>query len=220
MPNVTVCINTCRRLALFRRTFESFLDCCKDLDVITTWLVADNGSSLEDVAAMEQMPFLAGNIVSAGNRTRGQLLTSMFRAVLTPYLFFLEDDWLFTKTGHPIRLAQEIMRQDERIRLVGLKYWNCPIIEGPLPYRLHEYVPYGAQGERVDTFWPGYTFNPSLQATAAVQALLPFTNVMDVERDAAERFHAAGHRVAHTVDDWVQHIGDGQSAYSITGRPR
>ncbi len=56
--SVSFTITSCRRLDLFEKTVNSFLNCCSDLDRIDRWVCIDDGSPSEDRQRMkERYPF-------------------------------------------------------------------------------------------------------------------------------------------------------------------
>ena len=51
---VTFSITSCKRFDLFSKTMNSFINCCKDIDLIDEWLCIDDNSSPEDRDKMKQ----------------------------------------------------------------------------------------------------------------------------------------------------------------------
>ena len=48
IPLVTCTITTCKRLDTFKKTMNSFINCCEDIDMISYWYCVDDNSSQED----------------------------------------------------------------------------------------------------------------------------------------------------------------------------
>jgi GR25 family glycosyltransferase involved in LPS biosynthesis len=93
---ITVTMTTCKRIDLFKRTVNSFLDCCLDLHLIKDWIVIDDASSEEDRNEMMKLyPFV--NFIFKEEKDKGHVKSmNMIRNyVKTNYLFHLEDDWEF-----------------------------------------------------------------------------------------------------------------------------
>ena len=58
IPLVTFSITTCKRMDLFEKTMNSFLNCCEDILSIDKWICVDDNSSKEDRQKMEKLyPF-------------------------------------------------------------------------------------------------------------------------------------------------------------------
>ena len=222
---VSVVITTCQRLHLFRRTMNSFMAACKDMDLIADWRVYDNGSTDRDLERMESAyKCLKGRIVDVREEPFARFRELIFGTMIPSKLvLFLEDDWLFFRAGHFIREAQEIMAHDRSIKEVTYRYFPDPVVKsGDLSYRLHEYRgEHGPDPDLYDCHWPGYSWNPSLQHVQAVRECMEGAwPARDIEHSVAKAFHAAGHRVAHTYRGYVWHIGNGQSVFESLGRPR
>lgn len=222
MTGLTCVITACKRLHLFRRTMTSFLAQCVDHNLITHWLLVDNGSTDEDIAAMQaEFPMFRDHLLDTRGRSYIEMRHAMYRAVATPQVFVLEDDWEFYRPGHLIRMARAIMDDDPTVKEVAYRYFPCPVVHGKdVTYRLHDYCGCtGPNPDLYDSHWPGFTFNPSIQDVAAVSSCLG--NIEHrCEHTIAVRFRDAGHRLAHTHKGYCRHIGHETSAFSLTGASR
>jgi GR25 family glycosyltransferase involved in LPS biosynthesis len=93
---ITVTMTTCKRIDLFKRTVNSFLDCCLDLHLIKDWIVIDDNSSEEDRNEMMKLyPFI--NFIFKEEKDKGHVksMNIIRDTVKTKYFFHLEDDWEF-----------------------------------------------------------------------------------------------------------------------------
>ena len=93
---ITITTTSCKRLDLFKRTINSFLECCKDLYLVKEWIVIDDNSSKEDRDEMVKLyPFI--NFIFKNENEKGHVKSmNMIRNIVkTNYLFNLEDDWEF-----------------------------------------------------------------------------------------------------------------------------
>lgn len=58
-PLITLTITSCKRLDLFVKTINSFMQCCKDIHLIDEWFCVDDNSSIEDRLRMQELyPFI------------------------------------------------------------------------------------------------------------------------------------------------------------------
>lgn len=214
-------MTTCGRLDLFFKTMESFLIRCKDLDLITDWIVSDDRSSRNDIKAMnDRYPFL--NIYSS--RTPGQAanLNNLFSRVETDWFFHCEDDWLFTNEDNFIRKMFDITAADDRIKNVILRHWNgIYVVDGGTEYRAHYYNKrLGTKMiNHADTSWYGYSLNPGLQHMPTVRKLGAYDEHFNIEsrfwdRPPALEYSRLGLKRANLMDNYIEHIGDGQSVYT------
>ena len=93
---ITVTMTSCKRIDLFKRTVNSFLECCLDLNLIKEWIVIDDNSSTEDKNEMKNLyPFI--NFIFKNENEKGhvQSMNMIKKLVKTKYMFHLEDDWEF-----------------------------------------------------------------------------------------------------------------------------
>lgn len=216
-PQVTATVTMCRRLNLFIQTMDSLLANNLDLDLVGEWFAVDDGSATADLREIaRRYPFLRLLI----NRRKGHphALNSVFSKVQTRYLFHFEDDWLFETRGHYLRDSYEIMQHDSTIGEVCLR--DSPGISHStetIDYVQHQYGEGGSH-------WPGFTLNPSVLDMEKIKATGDFEDVPWFERRYAERFHSNGYRVAYLKPPdnkrYIQHLGEGQSAYHLNSTYR
>lgn len=161
---VTFTITTCKRYELFVKTMNSFLNCCKDIDLISRWIcVDDNSSDLDRKRMKENYPFF--EFVFKDKSTKGHpksmnILRDMIR---TPLYFHIEDDWHFICERPYISDCIKVLSESEtysqcllnrnyseiasnRIKGGYVKYTNefnsigfNSIESVPIRYRVHEY---------------------------------------------------------------------------------
>lgn len=183
LPFVTFSITTCKRLELFKKTMNSFINCCKDIHLITHWICVDDNSSSEDRKEMQELyPFFTFYFKNPFNKGHANSMNLILQNVQTSYLLHMEDDWEFFSQQFYIQQAIEILNEDEKIGqvLFNKNYTEIPTeIIGGIPkrtqfgfrYYLHDYEPdlntftskYG-NGPNCG-YWPHYSLRPSLLRT-------------------------------------------------------
>jgi hypothetical protein len=221
-PKIEFTMTCGRRKDLFMETFESFLRCCLDQDLITRWIISDDGSTPEDLLDIKlEYPFL--EIYSNKFNSQAANLNFLFNQVRTEWFFHCEDDWLFLKEDHFIRKMFDVASTDSRIRNVVLRGWNGPFIKvGNVEYRMHVYHPNGALAlvEFNDWRWFGYSLNPGLQHLPTVKEIgkypvdttgLPHPRYFD--RPPAIAYSLLGYKRANLLEPYISHIGQGRSVY-------
>ena len=93
--SVTVAITTCRRLALFRQTATSLLRALKGEPRVCRFIVVDDGSPLEDRAAMlHEFPAFEFIFKPASRRGHADSMNIIATLITTRYVLYIEDDWL------------------------------------------------------------------------------------------------------------------------------
>ncbi len=108
--NITLTITTCKRYDLFEKTINSFLNCCKDFDLIDRWICVDDNSSKEDRDNMQfKYPFFEYVFKSADQKGHSVSMNTIKDLVTSPYVLHLEDDWLFVENTYYIKPALSIL---------------------------------------------------------------------------------------------------------------
>lgn len=229
-PVITLTITTCKRLPLFIQTMESFMRSCVDKHLIKEFICVDDNSSDEDRKVMrERFPFF--RYIFKGPEDKGhaksmQIITK--EAVNTPYIFHMEDDWLFL---NPISLSDliEIMIESDKFGVkqvcINRNYMEVPerrivggeekYTRGNLRYFIHEHaktyedqikfnIKYGYHHSC--SYWPHYTLQPNLVNTIIFNEI-KYEEVKHFERVFANRYEAKGWKTAFHQEINCRHIG-------------
>ena len=215
-PNIAYTMTMGRRMGMFMRTRRSFMDCCMDQDLISEWIVNDDGSSPEDLAfSKEQFPFL--RITSATRMGQAAALNNLFRKVTTEYFYHNEDDWHYTRKGHFIRECLDIAHNHHRVRNVILRQWSPIFVkDGGLEYRVHLFDPFLKPldsekcAQNADRRWFGYSLNPGLQHLPTIRQLGEYDeNIVSrkFDRSIARRYWQCGYLRANLSSRYIFHLG-------------
>lgn len=214
LKKIPFVITTCKRVDLFKRTIESFLDCCLDKDLISEYVVADDGSSKEEI---DKMSCVTNNIRFVINHNPGHAnnLNNVYERTSSRWVFHCEDDWLFQKSGHFIQETFEIAMDDLRIKQVHLyRMLRDHGTENRGCYEVQRFARYSNSNN------PTFSLNPCLMNLDAIKAMGLFKNIKWFELEAGYRFDRAGFLKANTMTDYITHIGDNSSAYNLNGTKR
>jgi len=201
---ITFTCTTHKRLDQFCKTMISLLKNMKDLHLIRSWVVIDDGSSLEDRITMQRMfPFVTFVGKGEGYRKHPHSMNILlYGFVNTPYWLQFEDDW---ETKVPFRLSEVLqVLQSGSYKQVGLNRWG--LHKNPRPGVPYDIVPkslkngtkymeinykeqdrqklqsmgvenYCKNGDfwsKEQPAWPLFSLNPSLNDTSFFKTLLPF----------------------------------------------
>jgi hypothetical protein len=204
---------------------DSFLENCLDKGLISRWLVCDDHSSNEDIVEMKRRyPFL--EIIKSPGRGQAASINHLFSQVETEWFFHCEDDWLFIKKDNFLQKLFDVAFDDYWIKNVTLRYWTGNLVKSKktrgLAYNVHQYIPdqYAkAVWEKNDCKWYGYTLNPGLQHKPTVDKLGKYNIEYNInsrfwDRPPAVKYLTLGFKRANLLDKYIEHIGEGNSAYS------
>lgn len=227
---VTLTMTTCKRLDLFKKTINSFLNLCTDIDNISRWICVDDNSSEEDREEMKRLyPFFTFVFKNKENKGHPQSMNIIRDMVKTPYIFHLEDDWNFfikrpyigdllnLLISNP-KIGQCLLNRNysERETDIDIK-GGFPVSKNGINYLIHEYCP----GEKINDFyakhggpvrqcayWPHFSFRPSLLRKEVLDTVGKFDEkVSHFEMEYSHRYVNKGYISAFLDDIVCLHIG-------------
>lgn len=239
VPIVTVTITSCKRLSLFLQTMESFMRCVCDKGFIKEYICVDDNSSEEDRHKMKQeypfVKYIMKDESSKGHVKSMQMLTSLIE---TPYIFHLEDDWLFHNRVSLYDMLEIILDQPTTLRQVcvnknydvdstrrskgGFEHFTS----GNLRYFVHEHCSLDVFSEKYGhdsmscCYWPHFTLHPSLIDTRIFNEI-EFEDSPHFEMTFARKYANKGWKTAFLQESNATHIGknlwehDRQNAYEL-----
>ena len=241
---IAVTITTCKRLPLFDRMMYSLWEHCKDLNRVKIWYCIDDGSAGQDITLMNwNWPFL--NILFKSNSSKGHETSIDILPGLVsdcPYVFHLEDDWLFTEDFYLQDLIRIIEREGAD-QVLCVKRWGTQNQLDPyiglgeydvMDYKYNHYHP--SKPERNKAFdkvistvehlnrgesgwwWPGFSLNPGVWKTALFRFFPLNTQTNDFEYELSLRMEEG--KVKIVTVELCHHIGTEKSAYILNNLPR
>lgn len=209
----------CRRKELMRKTLNSLLSCMEDKQLISRWVVMDDGSNSKDLYDLSlEFPFL--EIYCNDMKGHPNALNKLFSIVRTDFIFHLEDDWLFQTRGNIIQKCWAVLKSDPAIGVVclrGFKAGNITTADPETTYGIHHYGEGGSS-------WPGFSLNPGLMDLKKIKKVGEFEAVPGFEWKYARAYHHSGYRLAYLnypsgSPPWIAHLGR-ESAYKLNNTTR
>lgn len=161
--DITVVVTSCNRHDLLARTLESFRD-HETEGRVARILVAEDGDADPSAVCAR---FGAESFRTGERVGQIRLIDQAYAQVTTPFIFHLEDDWEFTRSG--FMQKSRYFLTDPQILLVQLRAWDDnnghPVSH--LPGRFD----FGVVDTGYCDIWHGFTFNPGLRRLADYQRL-------------------------------------------------
>jgi GR25 family glycosyltransferase involved in LPS biosynthesis len=225
---ITFSITTCKRYDLFERTMNSFINCCRDLDLIGRWLCVDDNSSPEDRDKMlKNYPFFEFYFKGPFEKGHPQSMNIILRAVNTPYLFHMEDDWQFHHQNLFLTNCLEVLNSDNSLGqcLINKNYAevesDVKILGGifrqtqnGLRFFTHDFIEDSSNFQAKYGFgpncayWPHYSLRPGLNDVGKLKRVGKYReHVQHFEMEYAYRYAAMGFKTAFLPLISCSHIG-------------
>jgi protein O-GlcNAc transferase len=231
-PDITVVVTSCDRYDLLSRTLESFLDKNTDRGIARILVVEDGEGDPTFVCQR-----FGAEAIRIGKRI-GQIAAIDFgySHVKTPFIFHLEDDWEFYRSGF-VERSRAILEVDPSTILVSLRAWNNTSGH-PLSFQSEDRR-FGVMATNFNGIWHGFTFSPGLRRLADYKRLGSFSRLplvtpavhrnpslgLQYEIEASGFYYRLGYRtVILDESGYVRHIGDGRhvshpdDVQSVSGR--
>lgn len=228
-PQLTLTMTSCKRLDLFKRTVNSFLNCCLDTHLIDRWICIDDNSSEEDRNEMKRLyPFFEFVFKDLENKGHSRSMNIILDMVKTPYLLHLEDDWSFFAKSNIVSNCLSVIKDNDKIGqcLINYNYSETEeqdITGGQLMinnsgdnFILHKHSKPGSpeynslvKGLKQNcVYWPHFSFRPSLIQTSTLKEIGKFNEqASHFEMEYAERYTKAGYTSAFLNRIFCVHTG-------------
>lgn len=226
---ITFSITTCKRFELFCRTMNSFLECCLDSHLIGEWICVDDNSSPQDREKMKELyPFFTFIFKTEGEKGHYKSMNIIREKVKTPYLFHIEDDWEFFIKREFLGMCLKIITDKFEFKqvLINRNYRETEndMVNGGMlgccsltfsKYYVHEYCKDTVQatnflnkyGKLETSYWPHFSFRPSLIKTSIFHDVGEFRDVPNFERDYGLRYCDQNHISCFLEGISCLHIG-------------
>ncbi len=231
---VTMSITSCKRLDLFERTVNSFLNCVLDKHLISEYICVDDNSSESDRELMKlKYPFFTFYFKNESEKGHPKSMNIIKSKCNTKYLFHIEDDWEFIYKDNYISKCIHVLNSNDNIKqcllnknygeitsclktTVGGEFHTTPPTkssEGGIRYYIHEHMPiqdyinkYGPH--RNCAYWPHYSFRPSIVDTEIFKTIGDFNeSAVHFEMEYANRYVSKGYKSAFLEGIYCLHIG-------------
>ncbi len=223
---ITVVITSCGRVDLLKKTIHSFnrYNTFPVSNLIVIDDSADEKKQADTEKYLERVRFVNryGVEFMKNKDNIGQVrsIDKAYSRVTTPYIFHCEDDWEFFNPGF-IEKSIDILEADENIITVWLRGL---IDNNGHPHDEPIYTAKATQYYLLSKFyqgiWHGFTWNPGLRRLSDYDLIKPFSKYDSGNGAAIAECHVGmeyekhGFRGATLLDDYVNHIGHGESTRS------
>lgn len=217
-PGVSVVITSCNRIELLKRTIESFNT--MNTYPIAEFIIIDDSGNRE---AHQRIIELYPDYTCIFNGSNIGLIDSIDRAysmVKTKYVFHIEDDWEFIKSGF-IEPSLKIIENNPMVMQVWVSnIHNQPLDIEPL---IADGVHYRyASLDGMDHLWHGFTFHPTIRSMRVYRVAAPWSQWSTSEdflalreRKIGQEYFMRGFRAAVLPDSYCIHTGDQDTTWNI-----
>jgi hypothetical protein len=213
--DITVVITSCNRHDLLARTLESFRAHESEGRVARIIVAEDGDADPGPICAR-----FGAEYFRTGVRV-GQikLIDQAYGKVTTPYIFHLEDDWEFYRSGFMER-SRMALEADPLTLLVTLRAWN-DTNGWPLSFRAPD-GSWGVLAFGYQRVWHNFTFNPGLRRLSDYQRLGSYggqkltlnveprvpSAALPYEAEANKFYYSLGYRTLILNETgFIRHIG-------------
>jgi glycosyltransferase involved in cell wall biosynthesis len=220
MSEVTVVLTACNRPDLLDRTMESFVQNntypIKEFIIIDDGLVEGCNDFLKDKYDLP-FTFLYNTVKLAQIRS----IDLAYSRVKTPYIFHMEEDWLFLLPGF-IEKSMEIMETDPNVVTVWLRSPQDKTLQHPYSEETYK-TKNGTEYKKCHVFYPngiwnGFTLNPSLKRVKDYDRVKPYQQLPRItpyqqsgnnplECDISVAYAQLGYYAVTLLDQYIEHIG-------------
>ena len=232
---VVMTITTCKRYDLFKRTMDSFIINCKDINLIDYFYCVDDNSSKEDRKNMlKDYKFIKYKFKKEeekGHKKSMNIIWDKLKELGAKYWIHMEDDWLFIKPCNYIGKSIEFLEKYKSKKIHQILYnKNYGEVIGDYNlvggikldenYLLHVKDENNLVG-RNSAYWPHYSLRPSM---CLVESIIEIGNYecedTFFERAYADKYHKKGYQSGYYNEITSIHIGkltneEGVNAYIL-----
>lgn len=228
--SITVTMTMCKRYDLFRKTVVSFINCCEDIDLIDEWIVVDdNSSSIDRNRALIEFPFIKFIWKGPSDKGHPRSMNIIQKMVQTPYLFHIEDDWIFYRKERYLSICLDIIKSNYSYGqcLLNRSYGErdkCHDIACPLPmqfskekHRYYEHVYYtGIEMDKFNAtgpkkhcaYWPHYSLRVGMTKKEVFDKIGGFDeSTGHFEMEYAHRYVSNGYKTVFMDNIYCYHSG-------------
>ena len=226
---VTFSITTCKRLDLFVKTMDSFLENFLDKNLISRWICVDDNSSEEDRRVMkERYPFFDFFFKGPEDKGHPRSMQLIVEHVSTPFLIHIEDDRQLIDKRHFVADMIDVLEHDPKIGQVAFNHNYMETIDEDIKggvlkttsnhvhFFEHEHCTTDAEkqvfaskhGECCTNvnYYPHFTLSPSMIKTSIFKDV-QFKDEVRFEFAFAQRYSSLGYKTAFLPGFHIKHIG-------------
>jgi hypothetical protein len=213
MSDVTVVLTSCNRPDLLQKTLDSFF--IMNTYSLERFIIIDDSMQIGcNDFVKERYPFPIELIYNSTKLFQIRSIDTAYSMVTTPYIFHMEEDWQFVKSGF-IEASKPVLEAAENVVQVWLRGLDDTTLQHPCLPGTYEVD--GNQLVVVDYngVWNGFSFNPSLKRLSDWKLLpngydgIPRLTRPDVTLEVDISIHYGKQKMIamRFIESYVTHIG-------------
>ena len=214
---VTVCISSCGRLDLLAETLRSF----RAFNTGGIYILSEDSTDAVVIAEAERL-YPEMTILSGPDRL-GLMgsIDRLYSSVQTPYIFHLEDDWVFEG---PVnwQAAIALLSNNDKIANVSVRAFEeiKPKFRARSDAQSFSGAAFQIMRSNAHPEYFGWSSNPGLIATALYHHYKPFKRLLHDQMSGAIK--KDGRAVAYLLPGVARHIGRGRNLHDpmMPARPK
>lgn len=208
VPDVTMVVTSCRYIDLLERTLRSFVE--KNDYPVKKIIVIEDSDCMDVYRVSAILKDYDHEIILNGENI-GQLasIDKAYRLVETDYIFHVEDDWEFCRSGF-IGGAIRLLSDDPSLGIVLVRAEeDMPYYVRSLKTRKAGSFEYKRLFPQLHYKWGSFTFNPSIIRVSDYLRVGPYKR-FDSEEQISIYFKSLGLCMGWLIGGGARHIGDGK----------
>lgn len=212
-PAVTVVVTSCRRFDLLEKTLKSFVE-YNDYPVAEIIVIedSDDGRVHDVCASIVGVPCRV--ILNGQNIGQIRSIDKAYSEVNSRYIFHMEDDWVFSRTGVIASLVRIMEHETNALLALARCADDMPRYVRSLRNRSFDGVDYKIVFPELHHLWHTFTFNPGLKRLSDYKLLSGGYQAIGDEAAISRHYKALKRDMLWLADGGIRHIGvEGRSNY-------
>ena len=208
---ITVVCTSCNRPEMLEKTLDSFFK--YNTYSIEQFFVIDDSAVIGCNNNMVNKFPLVNFLYNKINIGQIESIDKIYKQITTPYIFHIEEDWQFERSGF-IEACLDVIDMDDKIICVWVRHPN----DTKHPLLSEIYIsPNGYQIQKVSfnflKDWHGFTFNPSLKRmkdypkNGYLSLLDDYDNPREKEQEISKYYFSKGYYAMAFTTGYCKHIG-------------
>lgn len=209
MPeSITVVLTSCNRFDLLQSTVDSFLRLNRY--PVERFIISEDGNNKSCYDKIKKRYGLQAEVILQPIRLGCSLhLDALFAMVKTPWVFTIEDDWLFYSNPYFMEMSLQILSENQDIHQV----WIRDASDHTHPLSKEEIIVSNIRCRDVlkgyQGVWGGFTFNPGLRRMSDLKRMFPnglheYGDEIVCNKHVDAQFN---YRAVSLVQSSIRHIG-------------
>ena len=217
MSDVSVVLTSCNRADLLEKTLDSFFE--MNTYPLHRFIIIDDGLNFGcNDFVKEKYDFPIELIYNEEKLYQIKSIDTAYSLIDTPYIFHMEEDWQFLRTGF-IEISKQVLESDDNIIQLLLRGIDDDTLKHPYYPDVYEIDGVEMVLVKYNGLWNGFSFNPGLKRVSDWKALLNgydgckritpngINAGVTLECDISVEYKNRGLIAMRTVESYVTHIG-------------